>query len=68
MFFFYCKIFEPTMTDDEMPERLLHVKDEEVPFERFITPEEKVKREEQAKAEEGIILAVHVDCEQIPTS
>jgi hypothetical protein len=56
------------MTDDEMPERLLHVKDEEVPFERFITPEEKVKREEQAKAEEGIILAVHVDCEQIPTS
>ena len=47
------KVFEPEMSVDEKPELLLEVKDGEVPFEKYISEEEKLKLEEQAKIEEG---------------
>ncbi|XP_031564143.1 cilia- and flagella-associated protein 43-like [Actinia tenebrosa] len=55
------KIFQPAMTDDELPERLLHVKDQEVPFERYITAEEQKRLDEQAKVEEERRLAEQAD-------
>lgn len=48
------KVFEPEMSVDEKPELLLEVKDGEVPFEKYISEEEKLKHEEQAKIEEGL--------------
>ena len=48
------KVFEPSMSVDEKPELLLEVKDEEVPFEKYISPEEQARLEEQAKIEEGL--------------
>ena len=47
------KVFEPEMSVDEKPELLLEVKDGEVPFEKYISEEEKLKLEEQAKIEDG---------------
>ena len=47
------KVFEPEMSVDEKPELLLEVKNGEVPFEKYISEEEKLKLEEQAKIEEG---------------
>ena len=47
------KVFEPEMSVDEKPELLLEVKGGEVPFEKYISEEEKLKLEEQAKIEEG---------------
>ena len=47
------KVFQPEMTVDEKPEMLLEVKDEEVPFEKFITAEEQARLEELEKLEEG---------------
>ena len=46
-------MFEPEMTVDEKPELLLQVHDSEVPFEKYITPEEQTRLEEQARIEEG---------------
>ena len=46
-------VFEPEMTDEEQPERLLVVKDDEVPFEKFISPEERARLDELATIEEG---------------
>jgi len=51
------KVFEPSMSVDEKPELLLEVKDEEVPFEKYISPEEQARLEEQAKIEEERRLA-----------
>ena len=48
------KVFEPEMSVDEKPELLLEVKDGEVPFEKYISEEEKLKLEEQTKIEEGL--------------
>lgn len=48
------KVFEPGMSVDEKPELLLEVKDGDVPFEKYISEEEKLKLEEQAKIEEGL--------------
>ena len=48
------KVFEPEMSVNEKPELLLEVKDGEVPFEKYISEEEKLKLEEQAKIEEGL--------------
>lgn len=48
------KVFEPEMSVDEKPELLLEVKDGEVPFEKYISEDEKLKLEEQAKIEEGL--------------
>lgn len=50
----YEKVFEPEMSVDEKPELLLEVKDGEVLFEKYISEEEKLKLEEQAKIEEGL--------------
>ena len=46
-------VFKPEMTDEEKPERLLVVRDEEVPFEKFISPEEQARLDELARIEEG---------------
>lgn len=46
-------IFEPEMSVEECPEKLLEVKDHEVPFERFITEEEQARLEEEKKRDEG---------------
>lgn len=48
------KVFEPAMSVNEKPELLLEVKDGEVPFEKYISPEEQARLEEQAKIEEGL--------------
>ena len=48
------KVFEPTMSVDEKPELLFEVKDDEVPFERYISEEERARLEEQARIEEGL--------------
>ena len=48
------KVFEPSMSVDEKPELLLEVKDDEVPFEKYISPEEQVRLEEQARIDEGL--------------
>ncbi|PFX29198.1 cilia- and flagella-associated protein 43-like [Stylophora pistillata] len=50
-------VFEPEMSVDEKPELLLEVKNSEVPFEKYISDEEKVRLEEQAKIEEERRLA-----------
>lgn len=47
-------VFEPEMSVDEKPELLLEVKNNEVPFEKYISLEEKLRLEEQAKIEEGL--------------
>ena len=47
-------VFEPVMSVDEKPELLLEVKNDEVPFEKYISPEEKLRLEEQARIEEGL--------------
>ena len=48
------KVFQPEMTVDEKPEMLLEVKDDEVPFEKFITAEEQARLDELEKLEEGL--------------
>lgn len=47
-------VFEPDMSVDEKPELLLEVKNDEVPFEKYISPEDKLRLDEQAKIEEGL--------------
>ena len=47
-------VFEPEMSVDEKPELLLEVKNDEVPFEKYISPEEKLRLEEQTRIEEGL--------------
>lgn len=47
-------VFEPDMSVDEKPELLLEVKNDEVPFDKYISPEEKLRLDEQAKIEEGL--------------
>ena len=44
------------MSVDEKPELLLEVKDNEVPFEKYLSPEEKLRLEEQARIEEGLYI------------
>lgn len=47
-------VFEPDMSVDEKPELLLEVKNDEVPFDKYISPEDKLRLDEQAKIEEGL--------------
>ena len=47
-------VFEPDMSVDEKPELLLEVKNDEVPFDKYISPEDKLRLDEQAKVEEGL--------------
>ena len=42
------------MSVDEKPELLLEVKDDEVPFEKYISPDEQARLEEQARIDEGL--------------
>ncbi|XP_015758446.1 PREDICTED: cilia- and flagella-associated protein 43-like [Acropora digitifera] len=51
------KVFEPSLSVDEKPELLFEVKDDEVPFEKYISAEEQAKLDEQAKLEEERRLA-----------
>ncbi|KAM7447734.1 Cilia- and flagella-associated protein 43 [Porites harrisoni] len=51
------KVFTPVMSVDEKPELLLEVKDDEVAFEKYISPEEQAKLEEQARIDEERRLA-----------
>lgn len=48
------KVFTPVMSVDEKPELLLEVKDDEVPFEKYISPEEQARLAEQARIGEGL--------------
>ena len=48
------KMFEPEMTADEKPELLLQVHDSEVTFEKYISPDEQARLDEQARIEEGL--------------
>ncbi|KAJ3048620.1 Cilia- and flagella-associated protein 43, partial [Rhizophlyctis rosea] len=45
-------VFHPELDDDEVPERVIEVKDSEVTVERFITPEEQRRLEEKARQDE----------------
>lgn len=51
------KVFEPSVSVDEKPELLFQVNDDEVPFEKYISPEEQTRLEEQAKIDEERRLA-----------
>ncbi|XP_068133207.1 cilia- and flagella-associated protein 43 isoform X2 [Hyperolius riggenbachi] len=55
------KILEPKFTDSEKPERALTVEDSEIKVEKYLTVEQKVKAEQQAKEEEEKILAAQED-------
>lgn len=53
-------VFEPVMDNEECPETLLYVKDEEVPFERYVTEEEKVRIEQENKKNEGAVNIINI--------
>ena len=50
-------LIEPTLDEDEQPDRLLVVDDSEVTTEKYISPEEQKRMEEAEKAEEARRLA-----------
>ncbi|XP_074855314.1 cilia- and flagella-associated protein 43 [Carettochelys insculpta] len=45
------EIWEPALTDDEIPERALTVQDSEIKVEKYLTPEQRAKAEMMAKIE-----------------
>ncbi|XP_062436379.1 cilia- and flagella-associated protein 43 [Rhea pennata] len=45
------ELWEPALTDDEMPERALTVQDSEIKVEKYLTPQERAKAEMLAKLE-----------------
>nr|XP_015203067.1 PREDICTED: cilia- and flagella-associated protein 43 [Lepisosteus oculatus] len=51
------KLWEPTLSYSERPERALTVEDAEIKVEKYLTPEQKQKAEELAKTEEQKRLA-----------
>ncbi|XP_073507260.1 cilia- and flagella-associated protein 43 isoform X2 [Phyllobates terribilis] len=55
------KLMEPKFTDNEKPERALTVDDSEIKVEKYLTPEQKIKAEQQAKQEEEKRLAAQED-------
>ncbi|XP_069620079.1 cilia- and flagella-associated protein 43 [Ranitomeya imitator] len=55
------KLMEPKFTDNEKPERALTVDDSEIKVEKYLTPEQKIKAERQAKQEEEKRLAAQED-------
>ncbi|XP_069827504.1 cilia- and flagella-associated protein 43 isoform X2 [Dendropsophus ebraccatus] len=55
------KLLEPKFTDSEKPERALTVDDSEIKVEKYLTPEQKTKVEQQAKQEEKKRLAAQED-------
>lgn len=50
-------LVNPSLDEDEMPERLLVVDNDEILVEKYISPEEQKKMEEEAKQEEARRLA-----------
>ncbi|XP_055758385.1 cilia- and flagella-associated protein 43 isoform X1 [Salvelinus fontinalis] len=46
------KLWEPSLSDNERPERALSVEDSEIHFEKYLTPEQRTKEEEKKKEEE----------------
>ncbi|XP_075791642.1 cilia- and flagella-associated protein 43 isoform X2 [Pelodiscus sinensis] len=44
-------VWEPALTDDEIPERALTVQDSEIKVEKYLTPEQRAKAEMMAKLE-----------------
>lgn len=54
-------LFVPTVHDHEMPEKCLTVEDSEVPAERYISPEERARREAERAAEEARMAALKKD-------
>ncbi|XP_064287296.1 cilia- and flagella-associated protein 43 isoform X2 [Passer domesticus] len=55
------ELWEPVLTDDEMPERALTVQDSEIKAEKYMTQEEKEQAEMQAKLERERRLAATDD-------
>ncbi|CAM5157636.1 unnamed protein product [Natator depressus] len=45
------EVWEPALTDDEIPERALAVQDSEIKVEKYLTPEQRAKAEMMAKIE-----------------
>ncbi|XP_043407754.1 cilia- and flagella-associated protein 43 isoform X4 [Chelonia mydas] len=45
------EVWEPALTDDEIPERALTVQDSEIKVEKYLTPEQRAKAEMMAKIE-----------------
>ncbi|KAF5901569.1 cilia- and flagella-associated protein 43, partial [Clarias magur] len=50
-------VWEPTLSDSERPERALTVSDSEIKVEKYLTPEQGQKEEEQLKKKEQRMLA-----------
>ncbi|XP_048407438.1 cilia- and flagella-associated protein 43 isoform X2 [Stegostoma tigrinum] len=55
------EVWLPTMSNKELPEREFEVQDSEVAAERYLTPEQKRKMEEEYKAEQLRLLAAKAD-------
>ncbi|XP_048464916.1 cilia- and flagella-associated protein 43 isoform X2 [Rhincodon typus] len=55
------EVWLPTMSNKELPEREFEVQDSEVTAERYLTPEQKRKLEEEYKAEQLRLLAAKAD-------
>ncbi|XP_022540288.2 cilia- and flagella-associated protein 43 isoform X1 [Astyanax mexicanus] len=54
-------LWEPTLTDNERPERALTVSDSEIKVEKYLTPEQMEREEQQRKEEEQRQLATKGD-------
>uniref|UniRef100_A0A7N6ANC1 Cilia- and flagella-associated protein 43 n=1 Tax=Anabas testudineus TaxID=64144 RepID=A0A7N6ANC1_ANATE len=55
------KLWEPSLSNSEWPERMLTVDDSEIKAEKYLTPEQKKKEEERKKLEEHRHLAAKED-------
>ncbi|GCB79136.1 hypothetical protein scyTo_0019497 [Scyliorhinus torazame] len=57
----YEEVWLPTMSNKEMPEREFEVQDSEITAERYLTPEQKRKLEEEYNLEQLRLLAAKAD-------
>ncbi|XP_069467846.1 cilia- and flagella-associated protein 43 [Ambystoma mexicanum] len=55
------RVVDPSVTDDERPERALIVEDSEIKVEKYLTPEQKARADEQARIDEERRLAAQAD-------
>ncbi|KAM6956299.1 cilia- and flagella-associated protein 43 [Aplochiton taeniatus] len=55
------KLWEPSLSDNERPERALTVGDSEITVEKYLTPEQRKKEEEKKKTEEQRRMAAKGD-------
>ncbi|KYO40613.1 cilia- and flagella-associated protein 43 isoform A [Alligator mississippiensis] len=58
------EVWEPTLTDDEIPERVLTVQDSEIKVEKYLTPQQRAKAEMMAKLEMQRRLAAQDNARQ----